>query len=74
MCFVFAERRVLVIIVRITMNVLIEKRTEVKQTLSMVTERSLIMETIFISKENGQADDLILIIRSKVITGKNITT
>jgi len=30
---IFAERRVLVIIVRITMNVLIEKRTEVMQTL-----------------------------------------
>ena len=33
LCFVFAERRVLVIIIRITMNALIEKRTEVMQTL-----------------------------------------
>ena len=32
-CVVFAERRGLVIIVGITMNVLIEKRTEVMQTL-----------------------------------------
>jgi hypothetical protein len=53
-CLIFAERKVLVIIVGITMNVLIEMRTEVKQTLSMVTERSLIIETIFTSKENGQ--------------------
>jgi quinol monooxygenase YgiN len=32
-CLILAERRVLVIIVRITMNVLLEKRTEVMQTL-----------------------------------------
>jgi len=36
------------------------------------------IETIFISKENGQlpvgADDLIQLIRREVITGKNITT
>jgi quinol monooxygenase YgiN len=37
-CLVFAERRVLVIIVRITMNALIEKRTEVMQTLLSMIE------------------------------------
>jgi quinol monooxygenase YgiN len=37
-CLVFAERRGLVIIVRITMNVLIEKRTEVMQTLLSMIE------------------------------------
>jgi quinol monooxygenase YgiN len=37
-CLVFAERRVLVIIVRITMNSLIEKRTEVMQTLLSMIE------------------------------------
>jgi quinol monooxygenase YgiN len=37
-CLVFTERRVLVIIVRITMNSLIEKRTEVKQTLLSMIE------------------------------------
>jgi quinol monooxygenase YgiN len=35
---IFVERRVLVIIVRITMNVLIEKRTEVMQTLLSMIE------------------------------------
>jgi quinol monooxygenase YgiN len=35
---VFAERRVLVIIVRITMNALLEKRTEVMQTLLSMIE------------------------------------
>jgi quinol monooxygenase YgiN len=35
---VFAERRVLVIIIGITMNVLIEKRTEVMQTLLSMIE------------------------------------
>ena len=35
---IFAERRVLVIIVRITMNALIEKRTEVMQTLLSMIE------------------------------------
>ncbi len=38
MCLVFAERRVLVIIVRITMNAFIEKRTEVMQTLLSMIE------------------------------------
>ncbi len=37
-CLVFAERRGLVIIVGITMNVLIEKRTEVMQTLLSMIE------------------------------------
>jgi quinol monooxygenase YgiN len=37
-CLVFVERRVLVIIVGIKMNVLIEKRTEVKQTLLSMIE------------------------------------
>jgi quinol monooxygenase YgiN len=37
-CVVFAERRGLVIIVGITMNVLIEKRTEVMQTLLSMIE------------------------------------
>jgi hypothetical protein len=37
-CLVFAERRCLVIIVRITMNALIEKRTEVMQTLLSMIE------------------------------------
>jgi quinol monooxygenase YgiN len=37
-CLVFAERRVLVIIIRITMNALIEKRTEVMQTLLSMIE------------------------------------
>jgi quinol monooxygenase YgiN len=37
-CLVFAERRVLVIIVRITMNALLEKRTEVMQTLLSMIE------------------------------------
>jgi quinol monooxygenase YgiN len=36
--FVLAERRVLVIIVRITMNALLEKRTEVMQTLLSMIE------------------------------------
>jgi hypothetical protein len=35
---IFVERRVLVIIVRITMNILIEKRTEVMQTLLSMIE------------------------------------
>ena len=38
MCLVFDERRVLVIIIRITMNVLLEKRTEVMQTLLSMIE------------------------------------
>jgi quinol monooxygenase YgiN len=37
-CLVFAERSVLVIIIGITMNVLIEKRTEVMQTLLSMIE------------------------------------
>jgi quinol monooxygenase YgiN len=37
-CLVFAERRVLVIIVRITMNALMEKRTEIMQTLLSMSE------------------------------------
>jgi quinol monooxygenase YgiN len=37
-CLVFAERRLLMIIVGITMNVLIEKRTEVMQTLLSMIE------------------------------------
>jgi quinol monooxygenase YgiN len=37
-CVVFAERRGLVIIVGITMNVLLEKRTEVMQTLLSMIE------------------------------------
>jgi quinol monooxygenase YgiN len=37
-CLVFPERRVLVIIVRITMNALLEKRTEVLQTLLSMIE------------------------------------
>jgi quinol monooxygenase YgiN len=37
-CLVFDERRVLVIIVRITMNALLEKRTEVMQTLLSMIE------------------------------------
>jgi quinol monooxygenase YgiN len=37
-CLVFAERIVLVIIVRITMNALLEKRTEVMQTLLSMIE------------------------------------
>jgi len=37
-CLVFAERRVLVIIVKITMNALLEKRTEVAQTLLSMIE------------------------------------
>jgi quinol monooxygenase YgiN len=38
MCLEFDERRVLVIIVRITMNALLEKRTEVMQTLLSMIE------------------------------------
>jgi quinol monooxygenase YgiN len=37
-CLVFAERRVLVITVRITMNALLEKRSEVMQTLLSMIE------------------------------------
>jgi quinol monooxygenase YgiN len=37
-CLFFAERRVLMIIVRITMNALLEKRTEVMQTLLSMIE------------------------------------
>jgi quinol monooxygenase YgiN len=37
-CLVFAERRILVIIVRITLNALLEKRTEVMQTLLSMIE------------------------------------
>jgi quinol monooxygenase YgiN len=37
-CLVFAERRGLVIIVRITMNALLDKRTEVMQTLLSMIE------------------------------------
>jgi quinol monooxygenase YgiN len=60
MCLVFAERRVLVIIVKITMNALIEKRTEVMQTLlSMIepteNERGCLMSLGFrdIEDKNG---------------------
>jgi quinol monooxygenase YgiN len=59
-CLVFAERRALVIIVRITMNSLLEKRTEVMQTLlSMVepteNERGCLKSHIFrdIEDKNG---------------------
>jgi quinol monooxygenase YgiN len=38
MCLVFAERRVLVIIVSITLSALLEKRTEVMQTLLSMIE------------------------------------
>jgi quinol monooxygenase YgiN len=38
LCLVFAERRVLMIIVRITMNALMEKRTEIMQTLLSMIE------------------------------------
>jgi quinol monooxygenase YgiN len=38
MCLVFAGRRIIVIIVRITMNALLEKRTEVMQTLLSMIE------------------------------------
>jgi quinol monooxygenase YgiN len=38
MCLVFAERRVLVIIVRIAMNAFLDKRTEVMQTLLSMIE------------------------------------
>jgi quinol monooxygenase YgiN len=37
-CLVFAERRVLVVIVRITMNAYLDKRTEVMQTLLSMIE------------------------------------
>jgi len=37
-CLVFDERRALVIIIRITMNALLEKRTEVMQTLLSMIE------------------------------------
>jgi quinol monooxygenase YgiN len=37
-CHVFAERRILVIIVRITMNAFLDKRTEVMQTLLSMIE------------------------------------
>jgi quinol monooxygenase YgiN len=40
LCLVSAERRILVIIVRITMNALIEKRTEVMQTLLSMIEQT----------------------------------
>jgi quinol monooxygenase YgiN len=59
-CFAFTERRVLVIIVRITMNSLLEKRTEVMQTLlSMVepteNERGCLKSHVFrdIEDKNG---------------------
>jgi quinol monooxygenase YgiN len=59
-CLVFAERRVFVIIVKITMNALPEKRTEIMQTLlSMIepteNERGCLSCHIFrgIEGENG---------------------
>jgi len=55
-----------VIIVRIAMNALPENQKEVMQTLLSMIEST--------EKERGWADDLIQFIRSKVITGKNITT
>jgi quinol monooxygenase YgiN len=63
--FVFAERRVLVIIVRITMNVLLEKRTEVMQTLlSMIepteNERGCLRCHIFRDIENKNGFCLIV--------------
>jgi quinol monooxygenase YgiN len=61
---VFAERRVLVIIVRITMNALLEKRTEVMQTLlSMIepteNERGCLSCHVFRDVEDKNGFDLI---------------
>jgi hypothetical protein len=54
------------------------KDVNTKIELHKVTGTILTIETIFISKENGQlpvgADDLIQLIRGRVIAGKNITT
>jgi quinol monooxygenase YgiN len=63
-CLVFVERRVLVIIVGITMNVLIEKRTEVMQTLlSMIepteNERGCLSCHVFRDIENQNVFSLI---------------
>jgi len=63
-CVVFAERRGLVIIVGITMNVLIEKRTEVMQTLlSMIepteNERGCLSCHVFRDIENKNVFSLI---------------
>jgi quinol monooxygenase YgiN len=63
-CLVFAERRVLVIIVRITMNALLEKRTEVLQTLlSMIepteNERGCLSFQAFRDIEDKNGFDLI---------------
>ena len=65
MCLVFAERRVLVIIVKITMNALIEKRTEVMQTLlSMIepteNERGCLSFHAFRDIEDKNGFDLIV--------------
>jgi quinol monooxygenase YgiN len=64
-CLVFAERRVFVIIVRITMNALMEKRTEVMQTLlSMIesteNERGCLICQVFQDIEDKYGFDLIL--------------
>jgi quinol monooxygenase YgiN len=63
-CFVFAERRVLMIIVRITMNALLEKQTEVTQTLlSMIEptekERGCLSCHVFRDIEDKNGFDLI---------------
>jgi len=64
-CLVFAERRVFVIIVRITMNALMEKRTEVMQTLlSMIepteNERGCLSCHVFRDIEDKNDFDLII--------------
>jgi quinol monooxygenase YgiN len=63
-CSVFSERRVLMIIVRITMNALLEKRTEVMQTLlSMIqpteNERGCLSFHAFRDIEDKNGFDLI---------------
>jgi quinol monooxygenase YgiN len=63
-CLVFDERRVLVIIVRITMNALLDKRTEVMQTLlSMIepteNERGYLSYGIFCDIEDKNVFNLI---------------
>lgn len=64
-CLVFDERRVLVIFIRITMNALLEKRTEVMQTLlSMIepteNERGCLSFHAFRDIEDKNSFDLIL--------------
>jgi len=63
-CLVFAERRVLVIIVRITMNAFLDKRIEVMQTLlSMIepteNERGCLSFHAFRDLEDKNGFDLI---------------